>query len=69
MKLTSIRIKMLISEIRIMSGKVASKKTNIFESDLDFCPECGTVLPLPGLQDLVTCKKCQYQVRVEGKIC
>lgn len=44
---------------------MTEKKKAVFTSDLDFCPECGTVLPLPGLQDLVSCKKCQYQIKVE----
>ncbi|XP_052093253.1 DNA-directed RNA polymerase I subunit RPA12-like [Mytilus californianus] len=44
---------------------MSGNKRAVFKSDLDFCPECGTVLPLPGLQDLVSCKKCQYEIRVE----
>ncbi|KAL5012002.1 hypothetical protein ScPMuIL_010553 [Solemya velum] len=36
----------------------------IFTTDLDFCPDCGTVLPLPGLEDVVTCKKCGYQIDI-----
>jgi DNA-directed RNA polymerase I subunit RPA12 len=47
---------------------MSAKKKAVFTSDLDFCPDCGTVLPLPGLQSLVTCKKCQYQIKVEGKL-
>lgn len=44
---------------------MSAKKKAVFTSDLDFCPDCGTVLPLPGLQSLVTCKKCEYQIKVE----
>lgn len=41
-----------------------SVKKSAFKTDLDFCPECGTVLPLPGLEDAVTCKRCGYQIDV-----
>lgn len=43
-----------------------SVKKSAFKTDLDFCPECGTVLPLPGLEDVVTCKRCAYQIDVRG---
>ncbi|KAK7477874.1 hypothetical protein BaRGS_00030870 [Batillaria attramentaria] len=36
----------------------------LFTSDLDFCPDCGTVLPLPGLDDVIVCRKCDYRVEV-----
>ncbi|XP_066474101.1 DNA-directed RNA polymerase I subunit RPA12 [Tiliqua scincoides] len=36
-----------------------------FESELDFCPECGTVLPLPGVQDKVTCPCCSFSFEVQ----
>lgn len=42
-----------------------------FRSDLDFCPECGSVLPLPGAQDTVACARCGFPVSVrdfEGKV-
>ncbi|XP_072670034.1 DNA-directed RNA polymerase I subunit RPA12 [Canis lupus baileyi] len=42
-----------------------------FQSDLDFCPDCGSVLPLPGAQDAVTCVRCGFGVPVrdfEGKV-
>ncbi|XP_045397467.1 DNA-directed RNA polymerase I subunit RPA12 isoform X4 [Lemur catta] len=41
-----------------------------FQSDLDFCPDCGSVLPLPGAQDAVTCARCGFSISVrdfEGK--
>ncbi|XP_053235015.1 DNA-directed RNA polymerase I subunit RPA12 isoform X3 [Podarcis raffonei] len=38
--------------------------SSCFESELDFCPECGTVLPLPGIQDKVTCPCCSYSIDV-----
>jgi len=43
-----------------------SKKDATFITDLDFCPDCGTVLPLPGHEDVVTCKLCNYQIDVRG---
>ncbi|XP_032903583.1 DNA-directed RNA polymerase I subunit RPA12 [Amblyraja radiata] len=37
-----------------------------FESDPDFCPECGTILPLPGLEQHVACHKCGFQISVHA---
>ncbi|XP_048347985.1 DNA-directed RNA polymerase I subunit RPA12 [Sphaerodactylus townsendi] len=42
-----------------------------FQSEFDFCPECGTVLPLPGIQDKVTCLCCSFSIDVhefEGRM-
>nr|XP_004671977.2 DNA-directed RNA polymerase I subunit RPA12 [Jaculus jaculus] len=42
-----------------------------FRSDLDFCPDCGSVLPLPGAQDQVACPRCGFSISVrdfEGKV-
>ena len=44
-----------------------SKKV-VFSSPLDFCAKCGTVLPLPGTEDVVTCKKCGFQIDVTGEL-
>lgn len=35
-------------------------------SDLNFCPECGNILPLPGLQDTVRCPRCSFSIPVSG---
>lgn len=35
-----------------------------FRSDLRFCPECGSVLPLPGLRDTVRCPRCCFCIPV-----
>ncbi|MBW01776.1 DNA-directed RNA polymerase I subunit RPA12, partial [Eschrichtius robustus] len=35
-----------------------------FQSDLDFCPDCGSVLPLPGAQDTVACTRCGFSINV-----
>lgn len=40
-----------------------------FQSDLDFCPDCGSVLPLPGTRDAVTCARCGFSVHVRGEGC
>ena len=39
-----------------------------FETDINFCPECGSILPLPGAASVVTCYSCKYQINVEGNI-
>ena len=43
-----------------------TSKGAIFTSDPEFCPDCGTILPIPGLEDYVVCKKCGYNVEVSG---
>ncbi|KAJ8334953.1 hypothetical protein SKAU_G00405920 [Synaphobranchus kaupii] len=35
-----------------------------FSGDPNFCAECGSILPLPGLKDTVTCVRCNYSVSV-----
>ncbi|XP_062904218.1 DNA-directed RNA polymerase I subunit RPA12 [Mobula hypostoma] len=37
-----------------------------FESDPDFCPECGTILPLPGHEQFVVCRRCGFQISVHA---
>lgn len=37
-----------------------------FTSDLNFCPECGNILPLPGLQNTVRCPRCSFSIPVSG---
>ncbi|XP_039356337.1 DNA-directed RNA polymerase I subunit RPA12 isoform X2 [Mauremys reevesii] len=52
-------------------GAAMELGTSCFQSDLDFCPECGTILPLPGVQDKVTCVRCSFSIDVrdfEGKV-
>ncbi|XP_061188196.1 DNA-directed RNA polymerase I subunit RPA12-like [Saccostrea echinata] len=41
-----------------------SKKSSNFVTDLEFCPTCGTILPLPGMEDYVTCKLCGFKINV-----
>lgn len=38
-----------------------------FGGDLNFCPECGNVLPIPGLQNFITCPRCDFKVPVVGE--
>ncbi|XP_028254018.1 DNA-directed RNA polymerase I subunit RPA12 isoform X2 [Parambassis ranga] len=35
-----------------------------FGGDPYFCPECGNVLPLPGLLDIVRCARCAFSIPV-----
>ncbi|XP_029022749.1 DNA-directed RNA polymerase I subunit RPA12 isoform X2 [Betta splendens] len=35
-----------------------------FLGDLNFCPECGNVLPLPATQDTVRCPRCSFSIPV-----
>lgn len=35
-----------------------------FGGDPNFCPECGNVLPLPGIQDIVRCPRCSFCIPV-----
>ena len=51
-----------------MSKKKSTTSNKLFATDLDFCPQCGTVLPLPGLEDVVTCKLCGFQIDVLGTV-
>lgn len=39
---------------------MSQKKEELFETDIDFCPRCGSILPLPGYEPLVTCRLCQF---------
>ncbi|XP_048773527.1 DNA-directed RNA polymerase I subunit RPA12-like isoform X2 [Ostrea edulis] len=43
---------------------IMSKKSSTFVTDLEFCPTCGTILPLPGIEDFVTCKLCGFKINV-----
>ncbi|KAK6195876.1 hypothetical protein SNE40_001213 [Patella caerulea] len=36
--------------------------SSIFETELNFCPDCGTILPLPGTEEFVACLKCGYKL-------
>lgn len=37
-----------------------------FKSDIDFCPQCGTILPLPEAADVVLCQRCHYAIDARG---
>nr|XP_055075082.1 DNA-directed RNA polymerase I subunit RPA12 isoform X1 [Misgurnus anguillicaudatus] len=40
------------------------KDMSCFRGDLNFCPECGNILPVPGLQDAITCPRCSFNIPV-----
>lgn len=35
-----------------------------FVGDPNFCPECGSILPLPGIQNTVHCPCCSFSIPV-----
>ena len=37
-----------------------------FEGDINFCSECGSILPLPGAGNVVTCYSCKHKVDITG---
>ncbi|XP_030366705.1 DNA-directed RNA polymerase I subunit RPA12 isoform X1 [Strigops habroptila] len=44
--------------------------SSCFQSCLDFCPECGSVLPRPGPQSTIRCPRCSFALACadfEGK--
>ncbi|XP_029186129.1 DNA-directed RNA polymerase I subunit RPA12-like [Acropora muricata] len=38
-----------------------ASKVEAFECDPDFCPSCGSILPLPGLEEVVCCRLCSFK--------
>ncbi|GFY39474.1 DNA-directed RNA polymerase I subunit RPA12 [Trichonephila inaurata madagascariensis] len=45
---------------------IAYQINNCFQSDPDFCSECGTILPLPLVQkNTVICLACKFEVNVK----
>lgn len=42
--------------------------SKIFETELEFCEVCGSVLPLPGETLFIECKRCQNKINVKGEI-
>ncbi|XP_072531980.1 DNA-directed RNA polymerase I subunit RPA12 [Salminus brasiliensis] len=35
-----------------------------FQGDINFCPECGNILPIPGIKDTITCPRCSFNIPV-----
>ncbi|XP_006821296.1 DNA-directed RNA polymerase I subunit RPA12-like [Saccoglossus kowalevskii] len=35
-----------------------------FTGEFEFCPSCGSILPLPGHEQFVSCQTCSYKVDV-----
>lgn len=36
-----------------------------FSGELDFCPECGNILPVPGRKSTITCPRCSFEIPVQ----
>ncbi|XP_056335151.1 DNA-directed RNA polymerase I subunit RPA12 [Danio aesculapii] len=36
-----------------------------FKGDVDFCPECGNILPLPSRLNTITCPRCSFKISVQ----
>ncbi len=45
---------------------MAAVEKSAFTSDPSFCPFCGLILPLPGLNKTVMCRLCGYNQDAEG---
>ncbi|XP_006010412.1 DNA-directed RNA polymerase I subunit RPA12 isoform X2 [Latimeria chalumnae] len=39
-------------------------KSSCFQAEPEFCPECGTILPLPGQLNTITCQRCTFSIDV-----
>ncbi|XP_076864553.1 DNA-directed RNA polymerase I subunit RPA12 [Brachyhypopomus gauderio] len=35
-----------------------------FKGDINFCPECGNILPVPDMRDVVVCPRCSFNISV-----
>ena len=44
-----------------------AKQVEAFSCDPDFCPRCGSILPLPGLMDVVMCSLCDFKRDTAGR--
>lgn len=55
------------SALNYLSVMDLNRTCSCFQSDLDFCPDCGSILPLPGVQDTVTCTRCGFSINVRGE--
>ena len=52
-------------EAKVKRKTKREKKTiSAFECDPSFCGQCGSILPLPGLESYITCKVCGFQYDV-----
>lgn len=53
---------------RIKTADIVGGKMSVFDSDPRFCPECGTIFPLPTGAEYISCMniKCRYQVPESG---
>ena len=52
------------SSVASKMAKLVTKEA--FECDPDFCPRCGSILPLPGVSDVVSCILCDFKKDASG---
>ena len=45
--------------------------TSVFKTDIDFCPECGSIVPLPKHGYVAECNLCSFKIDIssESKAC
>ncbi|OWF52795.1 DNA-directed RNA polymerase I subunit RPA12-like [Mizuhopecten yessoensis] len=43
---------------------MSRNKKCVFTTALDFCPDCGSVLPLPTYEQFLACKSCSFKIDV-----
>ena len=39
----------------------------VFAEEATFCPNCGRILPLPELYDVIKCRTCPYNQKITSK--
>nr|DBA31458.1 TPA: hypothetical protein GDO54_007304 [Pyxicephalus adspersus] len=44
-----------------------STTSTCFTSESDFCSDCGSVLPPPGVSDTVTCRCCSHRTQIDRR--
>nr|SVE94030.1 EOG090X0LKA [Scapholeberis mucronata] len=44
---------------------MSSKTSSIFDSDVNFCPQCGAILPTLGNKGGLACQVCRHEVDIE----
>ena len=50
-------------------SQVSELKSTRFEvNDLEFCPTCGTILPLPSYDDHLMCRLCKKSICINGDL-
>lgn len=58
----------VINGIKMYNNNTSHEtEMSCFGGGPNFCPECGNVLPLPGIPDVVCCPGCSFRIPVSGK--